>query len=69
MSLEPDGGNFYRPHPLLIHSGRFWRCAHGITGLSGDLSEVGCFECAKDDPQAFAKWHSPAAQRREVSDG
>lgn len=29
--LEPDGGNVYRPHKLMVTSGQFWRCAHGLT--------------------------------------
>lgn len=33
LMLEPEGGNFYKPHPLMIHSGKFWRCKHGHTGM------------------------------------
>ena len=39
--LEPDGGNFYKPHKMMVHSGKFWRCAHGHTGLDG----IKCHEC------------------------
>ena len=44
--MEPEGGNFYRPHPLQINSGTFWRCEHGRTGLDGDLNYIGCKDCA-----------------------
>jgi hypothetical protein len=54
---EPDGGNLYRPHPLMIHSGQFWRCKHGTTGFASGLKWEGCDDCAKDDPEAFAKWN------------
>ena len=55
--LEPDGGNLYRPHPMMIHSGRFWRCAHDTTGFATGMVWVGCDACAAADPAAFAAWH------------
>lgn len=54
--LEPDGGNLYREHRLMVHSGRFWRCAHGSTGFKEGLIWKGCQECAEADPKAFAEW-------------
>ena len=54
--LEPDGGNLYRPHVMMINSGQFWRCAHGNTGYADGPRWVGCEECKKDDPEAYAKW-------------
>lgn len=54
--LEPDGGNLYRPHVMMINSGQFWRCAHGNTGYADDFRWVGCEECKKDDPKAYAEW-------------
>jgi hypothetical protein len=54
--LEPDGGNVYRPHHTMI-DGKLWRCAHGNTGLSDRLKWIGCKECSKDDPVAFALFH------------
>ena len=56
QELEPKGGNMYRPHKMLIDSGRFWRCAHGNTGYADGPRWVGCEECKKDDPEAYAKW-------------
>ncbi len=56
QELEPEGGNMYRPHKILIDNGRFWRCAHGNTGFADGLRWVGCKECKKDDPEAYAKW-------------
>lgn len=52
---EPPGGNFYRPHTLMIDSSTFWRCKHGITGLGKDQDE--CKDCAADDPAAYRSWH------------
>lgn len=46
--LEPDRGNVYRPHKLMITSGKIWRCRHGLTGYDGDLYFVGCPDCQKD---------------------
>lgn len=41
--------NLYRPHPLMIDSGTFWRCPHGTTGYTsaddGYLQWGGCNEC------------------------
>ena len=56
--MEPDGGNLYRPHPLMIHSGQFWRCAHGKTGFGDGMKWIGCKECANDDPNAYRKFHN-----------
>lgn len=75
--LEPDRGNLYRPHKFMINSGQFWRCKHGLTGFSesgfmtigimgSQQNWSGCDDCAKDDPEAFAKFmrvtptHAPA---------
>lgn len=56
-ALEADGGNLYRPHPFMVNSGQFWRCAHGTTGFDGNMDFKGCMECATADPVAFASWH------------
>lgn len=56
-SLEPDGGNFYKPHKLQVHSGQFWRCAHRVTGFGDGMKLIGCDKCAVDDPVAFAKFN------------
>lgn len=37
--------NVYEPHPLMITSGQFWRCDHGLTGFDGNLNFVGCADC------------------------
>ena len=55
-ALEPDGGNIYMPHLFMVNSGQFWRCKHGITGFASGMKWEGCFECAKDNPDAFAEW-------------
>ncbi len=57
-ALEPDGGNLYKPHNLMIHSGQFWRCAHGYTGFGESMKWVGCEECKSDDPNAYKAWGS-----------
>lgn len=64
IGLEPDGGNLYRAHPLLIHSGRFWRCAHGSTGFCDGMAWLGCDDCAKAAPDAFKAWHSEEGERQ-----
>lgn len=64
ITLEPDGGNVYRPHKLQNDSGTFWRCAHGSTGftdkgfIAGRLEFVGCSECAEADPVAYAAFYA-----------
>lgn len=55
-SLEPDGGNLYRPHFFQINSGLFWRCAHGSTGFGDNLSWIGCRACLDDDEDAYREW-------------
>lgn len=55
--LEPAGGNFYNPHPILINSGTFWRCKHGNTGLKSLSEVIGCEECAKENPEGFNRFH------------
>ena len=39
------GRNLYLPHPLMLNSGMFWRCAHGNTGLDGRGNWEGCNSC------------------------
>ena len=39
------GRNLYLPHPLMVNSGTFWRCAHGTTGLDGNGNWEGCNSC------------------------
>lgn len=70
VGLEPDGGNLYRPHLMMVNSGQFWHCAHGLTGFVGDMEWGGCHDCANADPEAFAKWHrSRPADQEGRSDG
>lgn len=56
MNLEPDGGNVYAPHQLMIHSGRYWRCAHGVTGFGSSMKWVGCWRCALKNPVQYLRW-------------
>ena len=56
-TLEPDGGNVYKPHRFMISSGQFWRCRHGITGFGKHMKFIGCLECAKDEPEVFSEWN------------
>ena len=56
--LEPNGGNLYRPHPFMVHSGLFWRCAHGTTGFGENMIWEGCEECKQDDPEAFERFNN-----------
>lgn len=51
--LEPDGGNFYKPHMLQIDSGTFWRCKHGRTGMKNWMEYEGCTQCALENPKAY----------------
>jgi len=64
--LEPDGGNLYKPHPLMVHSGQFWRCAHGWTGFIEGLHWEGCPDCEKDDPEAFEAFQERSRQKEEM---
>lgn len=41
--------NLYEPHPLMIDSGRFWRCHHGSTGW------YACWRCGIWHPIKFIK--------------
>lgn len=66
--LEPYGGNLYRPHKILSEPGWFWRCTHGNTGLNKNGGWVGCAECAKDDPDAYAKFEGLLKPGREGLD-
>ena len=42
---KPVIKNVYKPHPMMINSGTFWRCDHGSTGYDGDSNFIGCEEC------------------------
>lgn len=59
---EPNGGNLYRPHRLMVGQGKFWRCAHGNTGITmGPEPQFAvmwndCERCAEADPAARAEW-------------
>lgn len=63
--MEPDGGNLYRPHQMMIHSGRFWRCRHGLTGFAGGFEWVGCKDCAENDPAAARQFETPNREKEE----
>lgn len=52
MSLEPNGGCFYRPHMVMVNSGQFWRCKHGHTYIKRN-----CIRCAISHPVAAFRWH------------
>jgi hypothetical protein len=67
--LEPEGGNVYHPHPFMIDSGTFWRCAHGSTGYGGGdkLKWIGCVKCKADDPEAYALFHKNDVAQVPVS--
>lgn len=54
--LEPNGGNLYNKHSLMVNSGTFWRCKHGTTGHNDDGWE-GCSDCALENPEGFSKFH------------
>jgi hypothetical protein len=41
--------NLYEPHPAMIDSGTFWRCAHGSTGW------YACWRCGLWHPFRFLK--------------
>lgn len=56
LRINPDGGNLYDPHPLQIHSGRFWRCAHGRTGFKTWQEWEGCEECRLANPSKAAEF-------------
>lgn len=54
--LEPNGGNLYNKHPLMVNSGTFWRCKHGTTGHGKDGWE-GCSVCALENPEGLHNFH------------
>lgn len=56
--MEPNGGNLYKPHHLMVNSGTFWHCKHGTTGWDANWEFLGCEECRKDDPEAFSKFYA-----------
>lgn len=58
IEAEPNGGNVYRTHPLLITSGQFWRCKHGSTGHGESGLWVGCGDCAADDSVSAATFEA-----------
>ena len=52
------GENLYNfPHPLMINSGKFWRCRHGHTSLG-----TPCWRCGLFHPFHYLKdwWGSKA---------
>ena len=51
LEANPEGGIYYKPHPLMVHSGQFWRCKHGGPPLNG------CLSCAITHPIWFLRWH------------
>lgn len=57
VQLEPNGGNLFRQHELMVTSGQFWRCAHGTTGFGKNMVWKGCPECQKEDPKAYEKFN------------
>lgn len=59
--MEPNGGNFYKPHMLMVTSGEFWRCKHGLTSLHS--TKHNCWWCAIRNPKAFYKWHFPKREK------
>jgi len=40
--------NVYDDHPLMINSGKFWRCKHENTGLDNNANWIGCLACAEE---------------------
>lgn len=42
--------NLYEEHMMMIDSGRFWRCDHGLTGVSH-----ACWECGQSYPHKFVR--------------
>jgi len=65
-SLEPDGGNLYQPHMMMVNSGQFWRCKHGVTGFKRGMEWVGCRACETEDPEAFKRWNAPKQQNDQT---
>lgn len=58
-------GNFYRPHPLMIDSGTFWRCKHGTTGLDADFNVIGCADCRQDFLRDYGDERRERGRRKE----
>ena len=58
LGTEPYGGNIYKPHPVEIVHGVFWRCKHNNTGYTNAFLEefIGCEFCKKDDLPAYFEW-------------
>jgi hypothetical protein len=59
LFLNPNGGIYYLPHPLQVHSGLFWRCAHGRNSFWSRW----CPRCAVRHPVLAARWHFPSLRR------
>lgn len=49
LKANPNGGNYYKPHPFQIDSGTYWRCAHGRMD--------DCDKCKEADPEAYKAWN------------
>lgn len=47
--------NYYVPKPLMVHSGQFSRCPHGLTYLHSKQSD--CLPCARANLKGFITWH------------
>lgn len=61
--------NLYDPHPLMIDSGTFWRCAHGTTGFASGLRWIGCADCRKENPEGYARFHKSDIADAPPSEG
>lgn len=46
LRKNPDGGNFYLPHVIFVHSGKYWRCEHG----NNLFLAIACFGCLVKHP-------------------
>lgn len=61
LAANPNGGCYYRPHVMMVHSGHFWRCAHGLTSWFR-----WCPRCALAHPILAFRWHFGSPPSGEV---
>lgn len=64
LEANPDGGCFYLPHPVQVHSGRYWRCAHGQNGFWAKA----CWQCALLHPLLAWRWYRRRRSKQDERD-
>jgi hypothetical protein len=60
--LEPNGGNMFKQHVMMVDSGTFWRCKHGDTGYKGM-----CSSCLKDHLNEILTQYADSKEKENAS--